>query len=132
MEFCVGGKSDLECVEDLSRHSVNGWTCHLEGTPIDMASKMMPVMASSVTEAEFHAAVQCVQDVMFAMRFVTSVGLKVELPRFFWKLTTMALSMHATIGLLVVEPDMQRLNNISCESQRRVTFSKSSGKVVRR
>ena len=74
------GESDSECVKDPSRHSVDGWTCHLEGTPINMASKMMPVMALSVTEAELHAAVQCVQDVMFAMRFMMSIGLKVKLP----------------------------------------------------
>ena len=71
MEFRISGESDSECMKDPLRHSVNGWTCHLEGTPTDMASKMMPVL---------HVAVQCVQDVMFAMRFMTSVGLKVELP----------------------------------------------------
>ena len=52
IKFRISCKSDSEYMKDPSRHSVNGWTCYLEGTPINMASKMMPVIALSVTEAE--------------------------------------------------------------------------------
>ena len=72
--------SDSEYMKDPSRHSVNGWVCYLEGCAINCASKMMPVIALSVTEAELYAAVQCVQDMMFAWRVISSIGLEVELP----------------------------------------------------
>ena len=76
----ISGKSDSEYMKDPSRHSVNGWVCYLEGSAINCASKMMPVIALSVTEAELYAAVQCVQDMMFAWRVISSIGLEVELP----------------------------------------------------
>ena len=79
-EFTITGKSDSEYAKDTSRRSVNGWSVFLEGAPISYKSKMMPVIALSVTEAELFAAVQCAQDMMFAMRVMTSMGLKVKLP----------------------------------------------------
>ena len=41
---------------------------------------MMPVIALSVTEAELYAAIMCVQDMLYAMRILNSMGLEVELP----------------------------------------------------
>ena len=40
----------------------------------------MPIIALSVTEAELFAAVQCAMDMLFAMRVLNAMGLKVELP----------------------------------------------------
>ena len=40
----------------------------------------MPIVALSVTEAELFAAVMCVQDMLFIMRVLLSMGLKVQLP----------------------------------------------------
>ena len=40
----------------------------------------MPVVALSVTEAELFSAVQCAQDMLFIMRVMESLGLKVEKP----------------------------------------------------
>jgi hypothetical protein len=80
IQFRISGKSDSEYMKDPSRHSVNGWACYLEGCAVNMASKMMPVIALSVTEAELYAAVQCVQDMLFVMRVLMCIGLKVELP----------------------------------------------------
>jgi hypothetical protein len=45
-----------------------------------MISKMMPMVALSVTEAELFAAVMTAQDMLFIMRIVESMGLLVELP----------------------------------------------------
>ena len=45
-----------------------------------MRSKMMPVVALSVTEAELFSAVQCAQDMLYAMRVMESLGLKVKKP----------------------------------------------------
>jgi hypothetical protein len=41
---------------------------------------MMPMVALLVTEAELFAAVMTVQDMLFIMRIVESMGLLVELP----------------------------------------------------
>jgi hypothetical protein len=41
---------------------------------------MMPIVALSVTEAELFAAVMCVQDMLFIMRLLLSMGLKIQLP----------------------------------------------------
>jgi hypothetical protein len=41
---------------------------------------MMPIVALSVTEAELFAGVMCVQDMLFIMRVLNSLGLQVELP----------------------------------------------------
>ena len=45
-----------------------------------MKSAMQRIVAISVTEAELFAMTQCVQDMMFAMRIMNSLGLKVQLP----------------------------------------------------
>eukprot|EP00957_Ditylum_brightwellii_P071781 5456461-Ditylum_brightwellii.AAC.1 len=41
---------------------------------------MMPIIALSVTEAELFATVQCVQDMLFAMRVLNAMQLQVKLP----------------------------------------------------
>ena len=78
--FRIHGLSDSEYAKDSSRKSINGWAVFLEDAPISMKSKMMPIVALSVTEAELFAAVQCAQDMMHAMRILETMGLKVEKP----------------------------------------------------
>jgi hypothetical protein len=79
-EFTINGKSDSEYAKDETRKSVNGWAVWLNDAPISFRSKMMPIVALSVTEAELFAAVLCAQDMLFAMRILNSMGLKVKLP----------------------------------------------------
>ena len=43
-------------------------------------SKMMPIIAPSVMEAELHAAVQCVMDMMHIWRVMSDMGFNIELP----------------------------------------------------
>ena len=62
------------------RRSVNGWVVFLCGAVVNAKSKMMSVVALSVTEAELSAAVSCVQDMLFVKSILESLGLKVELP----------------------------------------------------
>jgi hypothetical protein len=78
--FELEGWSDSEYAKDDSRRSVNGWSVFLNGSAIAFRSKMMPTVALSVTEAELYAAVQCAQDMLYAMRIMISIGLKVKLP----------------------------------------------------
>jgi len=78
--FELEGKSDSEYAKDESRRSVNGWSTFLCEAPISMRSKMMPIVALSVTEAELFSATLCAQDLMFEMRVLQSMGLTVKLP----------------------------------------------------
>src|SRR5687768_8911016 len=41
---------------------------------------MMPIVALSATEAELFATILCVQDMMYVMRLLNSMELKVKLP----------------------------------------------------
>ena len=79
-EFEIVGMSDSEYAKDESRRSINGWSVFLNDSPVSWKSKMMPIVALSVTEAELFSAVQCVQDMMFVMRLLNSMELKVKLP----------------------------------------------------
>jgi hypothetical protein len=78
--FKIKGKSDSEYGKDESRKSVNGWAVWLCLAAVVFRSKMMPIIALSVTEAELFAATQCAQDMLFVMCILNSLGLKVELP----------------------------------------------------
>jgi hypothetical protein len=79
-QFEIVGKSDSKYAKDDSRRSVNGWSTFLNESPVSFRSKMMPVVALSVTEAELFAAILCVQDMMYIMRLLNSMKLKVKLP----------------------------------------------------
>jgi hypothetical protein len=79
-EFTINGKSDSEYAKDATRRSVNGWAVWLNDALITFRSKMMPIVALSVMEADLFAAVLCAQDMLFAMRILQSIGLKVKLP----------------------------------------------------
>jgi hypothetical protein len=78
--FEVKGMSDSEYAADESRYSVNGWSTWLCGAPVTCRSKMMPIIALSVMEAELYAAVQCAMDMMYIWRVMTAMGLTVKLP----------------------------------------------------
>jgi len=79
-EFEIVGKSDSDWAKDETRRSVNGWSTFLHTAPISQRSKMMPIVALSVTESELFSATLCAQDMLFEMRVLNSIGLKVKLP----------------------------------------------------
>ena len=72
--------SDFDYAKDNSKKSVSGWSTFLNGAAISFRSKLMPIIALSVTEAELFSAVMCAQDMLFVMRIPNSMGLKVNLP----------------------------------------------------
>ena len=79
--FKISGRADSDYAKDIEmRRSVNGWVVFLCGAVVNAKSKMMSVVALSVTEAELSAAVSCVQDMLFVKSILESLGLKVELP----------------------------------------------------
>ena len=80
-EFVVSGMSDSDYAKDTqTRRSVNGWITMLNGSVISCKSKMMLVVALSVTEAELFSATCCVQDMLYTMCLLESLGLKVKKP----------------------------------------------------
>ena len=79
-EFTILGMSDSDYAKDESKKSVNGWSTFLCGAPVSYRSKLMPIIALSVTEAELFSATCCAQDMLFVMRILNCLGLKVKLP----------------------------------------------------
>jgi hypothetical protein len=79
-EFVITGHSDSNYAKDESRQSVSGYSTFLCGAPISMKSKMQETTTLSVTESELVAAVSAAQDMLYEMRVLESIGLKVQLP----------------------------------------------------
>ena len=80
-EFTVEGLSDSDCAKDpITRHSVGGTSTFLEGSVVNTRSKMQKCVTLSVTQAEHVACVECVQDMLFIVRLLESIGLKVKKP----------------------------------------------------
>ena len=63
---------------------MTGYAVFLEGVSISEKSKMQGGVTLSVTEAEATSAVECAQDMLFAMRVMESIGLKVKKPMLVW------------------------------------------------
>lgn len=80
-EFKIHGAADASYkpYEDAGP-SVSGFAVFLEGAPISEKSNVQQCTTLSVTEAELVSGSQCAQDMLFAMRVLESVGLKVQKP----------------------------------------------------
>jgi hypothetical protein len=80
-EFVIRGRSDSNYATDPdSRKSVTGSVTYLNDAPVMYQSATQKHVTLSVTEAELAAVVSLVQGMMYCMRIVTSLGLKVKLP----------------------------------------------------
>ena len=80
-KFVILGLFDLDYTKDIdTRRSVSGTAVFLEGSCIGAQSATQQTVALSVTEAELSAATQCAQDMLYAMRVIESLGLKVQKP----------------------------------------------------
>ena len=80
-EFAVNGRSDSDYAKDIERRrSVSGYSIFLNDAPVSSASRMQGHVTLSVTEAELTAATQRAQDMLFVMRVIESVGLKIKKP----------------------------------------------------
>ena len=80
-EFTITGRSDSDYAKDLdTRRSVSGYSSFLCGAPVTMKSQTQRCVTLSVTEAELVGATSCAQDMIFGMRVVESMGLKVKKP----------------------------------------------------
>jgi hypothetical protein len=80
-EFEISGRSDSDYAKcPISRKSVSGYKVCVNGAAVSTKSKMQQHVTLSVTEAELAAGVECAQDMIFTMRLIESIGLKVKLP----------------------------------------------------
>ena len=81
IEFELTGEADSNyatCTD--TRRSVSGIVVKLENTVIAVKSGMQKVVALSTTEAETIAIVQCVQELLYVMKLIESLKLKVRKP----------------------------------------------------
>ena len=80
-KFVIKGKADSNFATDPdTRRSVSGYAGFVNGAPVTMKSGAQIVMVLSVTEAELFAATQCAQDMIFVLRTMESLKLKVKKP----------------------------------------------------
>ena len=80
-EFIITGNADSNyatCAE--TRKSVTGYIVRVENAIVAAKSGMQKIVALSTTEAEIIAAVQCVQEMLYVMKLIQSIGLKVNKP----------------------------------------------------
>ena len=78
-EFEKKGRLDSDFAKDpIAHHSVNGYSIFVEGASASIKSQMQKYAALSVTEAEYGSGTKCVQDMLFTMPTLKSVGLHVQ------------------------------------------------------
>jgi len=79
--FEITGKSDTDYAKDpATRRSVTGYRIMLNGAYVDWKSKMQQCVTLSSTEAKYVGASQTAQQMLFALRILESLGLKVKMP----------------------------------------------------
>jgi hypothetical protein len=80
-EFEITGESDSDYAKCLdTRKSISGIAVFLNKAPVVFRSATQKTVCLSVTEAEQAAGVACAQDMLYVMRLVQGLGLKVKLP----------------------------------------------------
>jgi hypothetical protein len=80
-EFIVSGMADANYAASLeTKRSVSGYSTFLEGSVITTKSKMQNCVTLSTTESEFVSMTECAQDMLFTMRVLQSLELKVKFP----------------------------------------------------
>jgi len=67
-------------LKSVKRRSVSGGPTSLQSAPISAVSRMQRCVTLSVTEAEYKSGAETVQDMLYGMRVLESIGFKVEKP----------------------------------------------------
>jgi hypothetical protein len=80
-EFEIIGMADSNYATDVAtRRSVSGYSTFLEGAPLSMKSSGQKSVTLSTAEAELASSTSCAQDMLYEMRVLESIGLKVKKP----------------------------------------------------
>jgi hypothetical protein len=77
--FKISGRSDAAYFKK-GAYGVSGYTTFLQGAPINSKCVGQRYATLSLAESELGAATSCVQDMLFAMRVLESMGLSVKKP----------------------------------------------------
>jgi len=81
MTLKILGRSDSDYAKDpIKRRSVSGGSTSLQSASISTVSRMQRCVTLSVTEAEYKSGAETVQDMLYGMRVLESIGFKVEKP----------------------------------------------------
>jgi hypothetical protein len=81
VHFKVAGRSDSDFASDEeTRRSITGASATFEGVSVAEKCKLQGYVTLSATEAEYGAATESAQDMLFVMRLIESIGLQVEQP----------------------------------------------------
>ena len=79
--FEIIGKSDTDYAKDPdTRKSVSDSTVFLEGAPVVIRSGQQNSVTLSSAEAELVGGTGCAQDMLYVMRVLDSLGLRVKMP----------------------------------------------------
>ena len=115
-EFTIKGISNSNYGKDPeTRKSISGTSVFLNSSPITMKSHQQNTMTLSSTEAKLQGVTQCTQDMLYSMRVLESMRLKVK-KRMMTRWTIKVQLTLPTIKELVVECIMLMLGNIFYES----------------
>ena len=77
--FVIKGRTDSNyAMNSKTRKRISRVEVTLNGVPVVMRSVGQKIMALSVTEAELIARIQGAQEILYVMRLVESIGLKVK------------------------------------------------------
>lgn len=80
-EFTIRGRSDADWAKDPdTRRSVSGYTTFLEDAPVAFKCAGQRFVTISSAESELGSATSCAQDMLFVMRVLESIGLRVKKP----------------------------------------------------
>ncbi|KAL7566369.1 hypothetical protein ACA910_011112 [Epithemia clementina (nom. ined.)] len=80
-EFTISGRGDSDFAKDPEkRQSVTGSSVFLNGAAISASSRMQDSTTLSVSKSELVAGVETAQKMLFAMRVLEDMGLKVKKP----------------------------------------------------
>jgi hypothetical protein len=78
-KFEISGRSDSDYAKcPITQKSVTGYKVCVNGAAVSTKSKMQQNVTLSVTEAELAAGVECAQDMIFMMRLIESIRLKLS------------------------------------------------------
>jgi len=77
----IVGVTDANYATDTdSRKSVSGFSVFINGAPVSFKSVQQQVITLSTTEAELYAITQGAQEMLFVLKIVESLGMKVKKP----------------------------------------------------
>ena len=81
-EFKVCGRSDSDYANcpTTRKKSVTGYRVSLEDAPVAVKSGLQKIVSLTTAEAELIAAVQCAQEMLYVMRILEGMELKVKKP----------------------------------------------------